>query len=423
VKTWRPSLHPPEGHGLNVERLRSETQHLDLRAEAKQMRAALQALPRVALADVRVGDYLYFPPPRSELGRAGKMTQGGRADVTSLIGGATVRYTPKTWPTDTRRIDAVTAAAVLDLNTRWKNRDAMNESTRESKESAVDPLVERAVGRIMGKASVFEASLYRFLQHFKHTPMAVLTAYIDEDTNAQNDPRNAQLAWVLWNRGFSFVPTRGTYTDTDATPPKVYEQPGFTVIGIGFADALEIAAQYFQKSFTWTDGEGSGMVYATGSGEPIEKPDWKRFHVFMDPSQVVGGMIPSRSKTKRRGFAITAGVAPIDVRFGATLPALVEGDLEEEPTYVLLPNRRKGGPGIAMGVRRYSLQLPLDELCLVEVDLPPSFRAHCNLPRVSMGVLAEGVYHFIRNDGTVSILNGIADYIIRWASLVAAPEP
>ena len=283
--------------------------------------------------------------------------------------------------------------------------------------------MDEALDRIARPNPLLEAGLSRILHHFKNTPMAVITAYLDDRPDEENEPRNAQLAKELRARGYGYMPSIGTYKDPETG--KVYEQPSFTIPGISFDDAMEISEKYGQKYLFWTNGRGAGGVWDVRTGERTNKRLWTKFRVFASPEEVEGGTIPGRSKTKRRGWAIVSDsveVRPARMDVGELLG---EDETDRDPAYFLTTKKKKNsGVGFHLGSHKYQeVELPLESLCLVEVDMPLRFRAMLGLPRVSVGVLGEdGFYWWIREDGSVSCANLSPETIQRWAPLYVAPH-
>ena len=326
-----------------------------------------------------------------------------------------------------------------------------------------DTLIREAADRLLGQEPLLEAGLSRFLHHFggipkeverdpklpfgapqekpeepeylPGRPMAALSAYrTGEYTKRQNDERNEVLAAGIQRAGYGYMRTRGVWKMGEGEAKgKVVDEPGYTIVDIDFDSAKKFATDYQlepgsaqpspQEAFVWTDGHKRGMAYLTDDGQPVEVVPWTKFHVFTDPKDVPAGTLPSWSKTKLRGFQLTASTNnELDVRIGAAVPpVLAEEDMEEEPSFGIRMGRRKNGPGVAFSSPRFNTRLPMEDLCIVEVNLPPKFRAYYNMPKVSIGIMVEGVYYWLRNDGTVSCMGGIAKNVVRWAPLVVKP--
>ena len=280
--------------------------------------------------------------------------------------------------------------------------------------------MNEAIDRITRPNPVLESGLSRIFRHFRNVPIAVITAYRDDLSDKENEPRNKRLAKELRARGYGFIRSKGTYTDLNTGI--VYEQPGFTIPGMPFDEAMELSKKYEQKYLFWVNGKGEGGVWDVRTGKRTNKRPWTRFKVFADPREVEGGTIPTRSKTKRRGWSLVSDSVEVRPANMDLEEMLANDEADRDPAY-FLTTRKGGKAGFHFGSHKYEeVELPLESLCLVEIDMPLRFRAMLGIPKVSIGVLEEDdFYWWIRDDGTVSCINLNPESIQRWAPLYVPP--
>ena len=107
------------------------------------------------------------------------------------------------------------------------------------------------------------------LKHFVNVPMGILTAWKSELEDAENESRNRELEAGLKEKGLGYIKTQGFWlnSETEEENPEELE-PGFTVPNMSFADAIELAKEYDQWSFFWSNGKGRAFEFRTEDGEP-----------------------------------------------------------------------------------------------------------------------------------------------------------
>ena len=260
---------------------------------------------------------------------------------------------------------------------------------------------------------ILEARLGRLCYHFKDRPFAVLVGCRGDE------PSNEQLAKELHARGYGYI--RSVATCADAASGDTREEPGFAVVGLPFDEAMELCREHGRKWLLWSDGKGGGGVWDVETGESVDRAPWKRLSVIADPREVEGATLPTSATRERRDSALVSD--SVEVRPASiNLEEILEDETDRDPAY-FLTTRKKSGVGFHFGSHKYEeVELPLEALCLVEVDMPIRFRAMLGLPKVSIGVLGEdGFYWWIRDDGSVSCINPSPELVQRWAPLYVAP--